>query len=86
MNYNVGSTPLWKPGACILHVYRVWVPVCVLGAHRDRELDSLELDLQMVINHQMGVGNTLGPMQDQPVFLIFEASFQLHGLLLNLQC
>lgn len=57
-----------------MHVYRVcaWLP-----ERSDEGLDSVELELRMVVNLHMGTGiHSLGPLQKQLVFLATEKSLQ----------
>jgi hypothetical protein len=46
------------------------LPACMPGAHRDqkRALDPLELELQMVVSHQVDDGNPI-PLEEQLVLL-----------------
>lgn len=50
-------------------VYLCAACVCVAGGGQKRTLDPLELELRTVVNDHVGAGNSLTPLQEQPVLL-----------------
>lgn len=60
------------PACVYVHPVCAWLP-----ERSDEGLDSVELELRMVVSHHMGTGiHSLGPLQKQLVFLATEKSLQ----------
>jgi hypothetical protein len=50
--------------------YLACMYICVPAAHGKKPLDSLELELQMVVNHHMSAGyQSPGVLEEQPMLL-----------------